>query len=553
MGGVPPGAGPPAAARTLVQKAGGTVRRDLGVIGGFSATVPATVATALRALPGVTVTADATVRMKSLGWSGQTGTTLLNSLINSSGGKNADKDDPDDGDARTGQNLTGAGIGIAVIDSGVAPVSGLNGSGKVVNGPDLSFESQAPNLRNLDTFGHGTHMAGIISGQDPSSVPAGQRFDGVAPDAKIINMKVAAADGAADVSQVIAAIDWVVAHKDDKGLNIRVMNLSFGTQSTQSATLDPLSFAVEQAWKEGIVVVVSAGNDGLGDTLLTMPAVNPDIIAVGAVNTNNTDTRTDDTVADFTNRGNSGRHADVLAPGSSMMSLRVPGSFIDRSYPSAVPPVTVDPAQRFFRGSGTSQAAAVVSGTVALLLQQRPKLAPNQVKALLMSTADAVKGDVTGSAGQINIGKAARAKTPGGSPQINLAATGLGSLEKSRGGAYVYDSANNATLTGEKDIFGKSWNAASWALNSKLGKSWSGGTFNGTTWAGSSFGSSVNNMQTWGSTTWTGRTWAGATWSGRTWATTYWTGRSWASTDWAGRSWAGRSWASKEWMGDPWQ
>ncbi|MEU8661593.1 S8 family serine peptidase [Actinoplanes philippinensis] len=131
-------------------------------------------------------------------------------------------------------SLTGAGIGVALIDSGVAPVAGLDQPGKVINGPDLSFESQTPGLQYLDTYGHGTHMAGIIAGSDPSS-----GFQGVAPGAHLISLKTAAYDGAVDVSQVIAAIDWVVAHRNDPGLNIRVLNLSFGTDSIQPPSSTP--------------------------------------------------------------------------------------------------------------------------------------------------------------------------------------------------------------------------------------------------------------------------------------------------------------------------
>jgi hypothetical protein len=117
---------------------------------------------------------------------------------------------------------TGQGVGVAVIDTGVAPVAGLSSPGKVMNGPDLSLESQNPSLQNLDTNGHGTFMAGLIAGNDGQ--PGGYR--GVAPDAHIVSLKVGVADGGTDVSQVIAAIDWVVQHRNDSGMNIRVLNLS---------------------------------------------------------------------------------------------------------------------------------------------------------------------------------------------------------------------------------------------------------------------------------------------------------------------------------------
>src|SRR5581483_10085441 len=244
--------------------------------------------------------------------------------------------------------FTGKGVDVALIDSGVAPVNGLTTPGKVVNGPDLSFDSQAPNLQYLDAYGHGTHMAGIIAGRDDAVVPgsnyAGDSTDflGVAPDARIVNVKVADAGGAVDVSQVIAAIDWVVQHKNDNGLNIRVLNLSFGTDSTQPYTLDPLAYAAEVAWRNGIVVV-------------------------GAVDTQGTVSPSDDTVATFSSAGNGTRNPDLVAPGVHIASLRDPGSTIDRQFGA-----TATVGTRFFRGSGTSQATAVMSGAAALAIQQHP-------------------------------------------------------------------------------------------------------------------------------------------------------------------------------------
>ncbi|HXJ63060.1 MAG TPA: S8 family serine peptidase, partial [Actinomycetota bacterium] len=143
--------------------------------------------------------------------------------------------------------FTGQGIGVALIDSGVAPVDGLTAPGKVINGPDLSFESQASNLAYLDTFGHGTHMAGIIAGRSGVATSGAYvndttHFLGMAPDAHIVSVKVADAHGATDVSQVIAAIDWVVQHRNDPGVNIRVLNLSYGTNSRQAYGPDPLGF-----------------------------------------------------------------------------------------------------------------------------------------------------------------------------------------------------------------------------------------------------------------------------------------------------------------------
>src|SRR5439155_16700090 len=128
----------------------------------------------------------------------------------------------------------------------VASVQGLT-SGNVLNGPDLSLDNPMTSLARDDGFGHGTHMAGIIAGNDGTS----SGFKGVAPGAKLLSVKVGAYDGAVDVSQVIAAIDWVTQHRNDNGMNVRVINLSYGTNGVQSYQLDPLTDAVENAWRAG--------------------------------------------------------------------------------------------------------------------------------------------------------------------------------------------------------------------------------------------------------------------------------------------------------------
>src|SRR5205085_152935 len=176
------------------------------------------------------------------------------------------------------------------------------------------------------------------------------------------SVKVADAVGATDVSQVIAAIDWVVQHRHDNGLNIRVLNLSFGTDGSQDYLLDPLVHAADVAWNAGIVVVVAAGNRGSGSTRLDNPARNPRLIAVGADDTKGTVVSSDDTIPEFSSSGDGVRNPDVVAPGQSIVSLRDTNSSIDMNYPDA------RVGTRFFRGSGTSAATAVVSGSAALLL-----------------------------------------------------------------------------------------------------------------------------------------------------------------------------------------
>lgn len=529
-----------AAAERAVVAAGGAVTRRLGLVGSLAATVPLSAVAALSAAAGVSgVTPDGTVRLKAARWRADNDENSLYNIEAGNGAQQvwATKD-------ATGRTVTGKGVGVALIDSGVAPVEGLTAPGKVVNGPDLSFESNAVVTRYLDTFGHGTHMAGIIAGRD-AKVQAGKEndpkyFTGVAPDATLINLKVAAADGAVDVSQVIAAIDWAVAHRNDPGLNIRVLNLSFGTDSVQDARLDPLSHAVEAAWRAGIVVVVAVGNDGAAATRVSMPAANPYVIAVGGADTRGTATRADDIVGDFSTRGNATRHADLLAAGRSVVSLRVPGSYIDTNYPTGRLPT--DTAQRLFRGSGTSQATAVVSGAAALLLQQRPNLTPDQVKRLLTATTDKMPtaDPISAGAGQLNIAAAAAAPTPAYS-QTWPASLGTGTLEGARGSAHVADPVSGVELTGERDVMGAAWNP------SVTGRAWNGGTWNGRTWSGSSWTGTSWTARTWSGAVWTGNTWTGVAWTARTWSDSNWDGRTWSARTWSGRTWSGRTWSGSCW------
>lgn len=541
-----------------VEAVGGAVTRELSVIDGAQAEVPADRVDELQAAPGIgEVTHDSQVtllgRDDEKKWKADKDLGSLYTVTQGAGVHDA----WNTSDSR-GRTITGKGIGVALIDSGVTPVPGLDDDG-VVNGPDLSFESQADDLRYLDTFGHGTHMAGIISGRDQAvrdgKEDDAKHFVGVAPDSTLLSLKVATADGATDVSQVIAAVDWVVQHRDDPGLNIRVLNLSFGTQSTQSYLLDPLAYAVEVAWRRGIVVVVSAGNDGNLTDRLTNPAMDPYVIAVGAADHGGTEKRNDDVVADFSNRGSLTRGPDLVAPGRSLVSLRVPGAMVDQEHPSAR--VTDrHGATRFFRGSGTSQAAAFTSGTAALLLQQRPDLTPDQVKRLLTTTADRIGGTdarLQGS-GLIDVEDAIDADTPSvlQSTQTWPLATGTGSLEAARGGSHVADPDDGTELTGEQDIFGQVWDGRSWAVAALEGRSWADGDWNGRSWAGRSWAG-----RSWASVEWQGRSWAGRSWAGRSWADNVWDGRSWAGRSWAGRSWAeadwsGRSWAGRSWAGRSW-
>ena len=444
---------------------------------------------------------------------------------------------------------TGKGIDVALIDTGVVPVDGLSAKGKVVNGPDLSWESQAPNLRHLDSYGHGTHMAGIIAGRERAverPVEKGEeRFAGVAPEARLVNVKVADSHGATDVSQVIAAIDWVVENRRAGGLNIRVLNLSYGTDGLQAASLDPLSHAVETAWRKGIVVVVSAGNGGYGTARLNNPAINPYVIAVGAADPNGTYSAHDDVVPSWSSRGD-GRAPDVVAPGKSIVSLRDPGSLVDLSYPEARCYGT-----RFFRGSGTSQAAAFVSGAAALLISQRPSIKPDQVKALLKKTARPLQGaDPTAQgAGLINLKVARDTRTPS-TGQSWTPSSGTGSLDAARGSAHLVS--DGVELRGEQDIFGTPFSSSAWASAASAETAWSGGDWMGNPWTGGGFGGTSWTSLTWASTPWTRSSWRGDAWTSDSWTRSSWRAGSWSGDGWTRSSWRMQGWAGNVWSSVGW-
>lgn len=440
----------------------------------------------------------------------------------------------------------GDGVGVALVDTGVVPVAGLRG-GNVVNGPDLSFDSQAPELRHLDLFGHGTHLAGIIAGRPAAD---GDGFRGIAPGARLTSVKVGAGYGLVDVTQVIAAIDWVVAHaKDDPAHPIRVLNLAYGTDGTQDPRVDPLAHAVQNAWRAGIVVVVAGGNGGV-DAPLTNPATDPYVLAVGAADPEGTVRPGDDTVMDFSSRGTDTRRVDLVAPGRSIVSLRDPGSYVDETYPDS------REGTAYTRGSGTSQAAAVVSGAVALLLQQRPELTPDQVKHVLRETATKLPhADEAGrGAGELDLARALRAGDLG-APQDWPASTGTGSVEAARGSAHV--ALGDDVLTGENDLFGP-FDTAAWAAASTAGTAWDGGRWMGRELTGSGWSASGSwtgltwSGLTWSGLTWSGLTWSGLTWSGLTWSDWTWSGLTWSGLTWSGLTWSGLTWSGVMWSGLTW-
>jgi serine protease AprX len=512
-------------AERLVRSLGGRVTHELPIVGGFSAVVPGAAVPELAASPDVLhVWGDGTVRMAGVDMD-QYDTYPVNKVW------------------RTTINLlsallkaNGSGVGVAVIDTGVVPVPDL--ANHVSYRVDFTAEHDG-----LDRYGHGTHMSGIIVGDGRSS---NGEYAGVAPGAHLVSVKVGGYDGATDVSVIIAALQWVVAHKSQ--FNIRVLNLSFGTDSTQPYAIDPLDFAVEQTWKAGITVVVAAGNRGPDAGSIDKPADDPYVITVGAADTKQTTSAADDTVAPFSAQGptqDGFKKPDIVAPGISIVSARDPNSTADQLHPAA------RVGDYYFKGTGTSQAAAMVSGIVALMTQRNPLLTPNQVKGILIRTATKLPNQPGSGAGEVNAGAAVNlvldllgllAPANGGL----VGSKGTGSLEASRGSAHVYADLDNDGVpdfvSGEVAAFGTPWTSGSWSANA-----WSGYGWVAKSWTDSAWGA-----KSWSGMDWDAANWSESSWTGSAWTTSDWSSKSWSSKSWSSNDWSAKSWSSKSWSADAW-
>ncbi|MBQ7567490.1 S8 family peptidase, partial [bacterium] len=266
------------------------------------------------------------------------------------------------------QGFTGQGQTIAVIDSGIYPHPDLKD--KIVGWVDIRDGMMSP----CDDYGHGTHVAGIAAGTGVSS--AG-KHKGVAPDANVVGVRIAS------VSDAIKGIQWVIEHKDE--LHIGVINMSLGDFAARSYKDDPWAQAAEKAMEAGLVVCVAAGNDGPSEFNISTPGIHPDVITVGALDDKGTMRRDDDTVASFSSRGPTSvdhlRKPDILAPGVNVYGPLAPGSVLDD-------PDAPHDGPNYFAISGTSMATPMVAGLAAVLLSANPKLTHQEIKEIIVRSAD---------------------------------------------------------------------------------------------------------------------------------------------------------------------
>jgi serine protease AprX len=368
---------PAAERRVAVRAVGGVVTRDLHVIHALGVRLSPAAASRLAGMPGVrAVTPNAAVRSAAGGrWAEWNPAALATAFVQST------RTDKAWTDPKT--PATGAGVGVAVIDTGIAgdladfrdAASGASRVvASVVTNPDATTAG--------DRYGHGTHVAGLIAGNGralATTDPLYNRYLGTAPNAKLVSIKVSDDDGQTNVIDVIAGLQFVVDHGADYG--VRVVNLSLGSSLALSYRLDPLDAAVEAAWRHGITVVAAAGNrGGTPDAVAYAPANDPYVITVGAIDDHATKDTEDDSLAPWSSRGitqDGFAKPDLVAPGMHIAAPLAP----DSDYRQLCQACVLD--DHYFRVSGTSMAAPIVAGIAADLLSVHPTWTPDQVKGAL--------------------------------------------------------------------------------------------------------------------------------------------------------------------------
>lgn len=407
------------------------------------------------------------------------------------------------------QGVTGEGVGIALVDTGVSPRPQLGD--RVLGQVDTSGPG-----RRTDGHGHGTFMAGLMVGDHGP----GAADLAISPDAHLVSFKVADHAGETSLERLLTALAAVRGSAEDLG--IRVVVLALGGPADDVP--DPVEVALEQLWADGLVVVVASGNDG---QTLAEPGTSPYLITVGATDDRGTADRDDDVVASWSGHGRArdgNPKPDMRAPGVSLVSVRMPGSTADRQKPDS----RIE--GRWFRGSGTSMAAAVTAGAAALLLDAQPALTPDEVKGRLMVSSQPTADDPAGTIDVVAAMAAEGAEANGHLPKLTA-------VPFSADHAPLPDEAKPVSVRIDAQWFGSSWVGSSWVASSWVGSSWVGSSWVGSSWVGSS---------------WVDLSWNGSSWVGSSWVDQEWAGSSWVGSSWVGSSWVDSAWTADRWVGHSW-
>ena len=435
----------------------------------------------------------------------------------------------------------GAGVGVAVVDSGVATTSPDLTNSRIIAWKDFVNHKKQP----YDDAGHGTFVAGLIAGDGTASLPLDQggyadvQFRGVAPAADIIGIKVLDDTGQGRASSVMSAVLWSVAHKSQ--YHIKVLNLSIGANVAAPVEYDPIAAAVEFAWKHGITVVCAAGNEGeFGPGGVTSPGNSPYVITVGASDTRQTTSTTDDIMTYYSSVGptlfDEYAKPDVVAPGNHVISIRARDSYIDVNFSfnqipvsSYAPTAPAGTETSYLSLSGTSTSTPVTAGAVALLLSADSTLTPDDVKLRLMNTADPLPGATRyqQGAGAIDVAEA------------------LGDTSRADGYALSADLGDGMTVLDE-DVY-SAWDQRVWSKYGWTKFKWS--KFQGSKFKDSKFKWSKFKWSDVGSSKfkWSKFKWSDIAWSKFKWSDFDSSKFKWSDFDWSKFKWSDFDWSKFKW------
>jgi serine protease AprX len=428
----------------------------------------------------------------------------------------------------------GAGVTVAVVDTGVADVADLAGR---VTHVDVTGDGTG------DGYGHGTFVAGLVAGNGSGS---GGAYAGVAPGARVLDVRVAHADGTSDLVTVLKGLQVVANHPE-----VDVVNLSLSSGSPLPYQLDPLTIALETLWARGATVIVPAGNDGAdGRGSITSPGVDPVLLTVGGLDEAGTAAHSDDTVADWSSQGPAPQGVqkpDLAAPGAHLVSTGAIGSAVWNANAGS------HVGSGYLTGSGTSFATAVASGATAALLAARPELTPDQVKSVLTHSAYQLRvSQLKGGNGGLDLTAALQARTPSSNENA----------EPFPGDPAVWAALVTALLNGDSETAARQWAligpearqwaARQWAASSWGARQWAGSTWSDVEWMARQWAARQWAASSWGARQWAARQWSDEDWAARQWSARQWSARQWSENDWTARQWSARQWSDMDWTSRQW-
>jgi serine protease AprX len=421
-----------------------------------------------------------------------------------------------------GQVFNGRDVSVAVIDSGV------DATHEDLSGQVIPVNVNKHSTNTGDGYGHGTHVAGIINGHDVN-----QHYLGVAPSSTLISVKVADDNGQAYVSDLLRGLGWVEANR--AAYRIRALNLSVSSSVPESYATSPIDAAVERLWSEGVTVVAAAGNLGpVQDAVWYAPANDPYIITVGCLDENETTQPNDDSLCPISSRGmteDGFAKPDLVAPGRKIASALATGPDGRGVTLASEFPDRITRDGDHIRLSGTSMAAPVVVGAIALLLDRKGDLSPDQIKKILVDSAGNYPGQ-TDKAGRLNIAAALdAAEHPSKVTQVPLPAAGQ--TPPGGGVTLVWDGARWGNTY---------WDGARWGSTY-----WDGARWGNAEWDGARWGSAYWDGARWGSAYWDGARWGSSSWDGARWGNASWDGARWGNASWDGARWGNASWDGARW------